>query len=244
MTENSKNKNQLIIAGSLLFVILILISAAAFLKNKKESEASTPTIQNSFSLNDLMKFETINVNIEWLEKRIGPHKSQYMDFFNYEIDGCKVAIQTTKNEHGRSVDSISLEEMSPHCTFDSSQIGIGGPAHLLKFKDLAALGDWHALQTCLSNCGNAADPTYGMTVEGPRALQFMLFQGVNSYTHSAASADLLKKRVFDVVSPADHDDLDGGYIDKLITQENYDHIWLSVFKDETIKSIGFGFAQD
>lgn len=242
MTENSKNKNQLTIAIALLFVILIFISGVAFLNNKKET--SIQPIQNSFDLNDLMKFETINVNIEWLEKRIGPHKSQYMDIFNYEIDGCKVAIQTNKNEHGRTVDAISLEEMSPHCTFDSSQIGIGGPAHLLKFKDLAALGDWHAHQTCLSNCGNAADPTYGMTVEGPRALQFMLFQGVNSYTHSMESAELLKKRVFDVISPANHDDLDGGYIDKLITQENYDHIWQSVFKDETIKSIGFGFVRD
>jgi hypothetical protein len=239
-----KNKNQTIGASILIFLLVILFATIALLNTKKQEQVSDQLISNSFGLNDLMKLETIDVNIEWLEKRIGPYKSELMDALDYEVDGCKVTIQTNKNEHGRSVDFIILEEMSPQCTFDSSQIGIGGPAHLLKFRDLAKLGDWHAHQTCLSNCGNAADPTYGMTAEGSHALQFMIFQGVNSYKNSHESAEHLKQRIFDIVSPNNHDDLYGDYIGKLIDQEIYNEIWYSVFKDETINSIGFGFVRD
>ena len=190
-----------------------------------------------------MNQEMIGVQRAYFEKITGTPKYVDRNYRSYDLDGCKISIKESKS---KSIESISLENISNKCTFDANQIFLYGPAHKLTFNSLIEAGyQFRAMETCIDGCGNIAEPTYGIEVWGPHAIGFIQFQGEYSWSTSKSERDLadraaenfLKKlrRILKTDSYVSYEEA----IEK-IGLEKYTDIFISEFKNVKITSITLG----
>jgi hypothetical protein len=188
-------------------------------------------------LNRLLSAEMLGVQRAYFEQISGVAKRVMDTYRQYDIGGCFVGIVEDKQQ---SILSIELEKISERCTFDAAKIFLEGPAHKLTFAKLnqVSIGGG-AKQACLGLCGNAADPSFGLIVETPRALANIEYDAEVSYNDASEAAarrlqSKLEKRYPGV-------ELDGDYLGKAIPSDIFTEMWLKEFRNVRITSIRFGY---
>lgn len=152
----------------LKLVVIILIalcgSSAVYAKTTKLSQIFNP--------------EMIGANIAYFERATGPAKNTYSDINTYKIGGCNVDATI----YNGTIQSLRLE-VSSKCTVDLNQFfshsyGKFSPAYQLTFGNFdmntGNIGQYYA--SCLTECGNAADPVIFEKWLGSRADQFIEVQ--------------------------------------------------------------------
>ncbi len=244
-------KKYLIIIYVQVILFIIAVAVIIIVINRNLVKNITDTIAKNnyltacvgdaekWTLNDSMKIENIGLNIKWLEKRIGLPKSDNI----YIVNECEVTIDSTDN----TVTFISINHLSQRCTFDSNKIGLNGPADLLRFKNIITTEDWKADYSCWAACGNSIEPSYGLTAEGPHSTSFMTYKADATYSTVGDQVEKFQKILANIFPPKKDDpessvpslpnELD---IEKALGREKYNQLWLSVFKDARMESLGFG----
>jgi uncharacterized protein YecT (DUF1311 family) len=126
------------------------------------------TTSNS-KLAEVFDPEMVGANIAYLEQIVGVARNIYGDVRVYKVDGCEVIAQISRG----TVDSLKLYP-SAACTFDLNAFQVGGnrlpSLESLTFGAFTKLvGSGQMYASCLSMCGNAAEPTVSMHWQGSRA---------------------------------------------------------------------------
>lgn len=208
-----------------LLPLALLVAAPAFAQNAK--------------LNAIMKPDTLGTQIGWLEKQIGPAKNIWKSSRTYDVGGCTVSLKISSDQ---SVQSIGLESISPKCSFDTTAIGLSGPAHKLRLKDIAAGGyRWKAEETCLGNCGNLVDPEFSMVSETPRLNNFVQHRAILADAQASRQITAFSGAVHAAATPTDDYGLFYRYVGSAISQEKYNQLWMKYFGEQRLKAIYFGY---
>lgn len=112
------------------------------------------------------------MNLAYVEKTVGPAIRSEFGFHEFEIENCKLTLQT--GEQGRSVEQIQLE-LTPEC--HASTTGLFTAEAIRKLSDLT-FADYATLldssfftSDCLTSCGNASDPVVSLGNPGSRSNQ-------------------------------------------------------------------------
>jgi hypothetical protein len=120
-----------------------------------DAEKKTPN-----SLARVFVPEMLNANLPYFERVTGPARNTYGNINTYLVDGCEVTATIANG----SVRALSVG-LSPKCTFDLNQFvhassGKFPPPHTMTFGQFDALiGGGQFMASCLTLCGNAADPS-------------------------------------------------------------------------------------
>lgn len=189
-------------------------------------------------LDRLLSADMLSAQRAYFESIAGVAKYVQGKTRKYDVDGCMVGIKENKDYE---IISIELENISSACTFDTAKIYLQGPAHRLTFGALSAMGIAStARESCFESCGNAADPTYGLGVEMPRARgSIEVDAGVDYNDESGKAADRLHSRLKNRYPRAE---LFGDFLGKSIPKTDYSTIWLVEFRSVRITSIKFGYG--
>ncbi|WP_236176392.1 hypothetical protein [Pseudomonas qingdaonensis] len=116
--------------------------------------------------------EMLGTNLRFFESVAGVARTSFGDTHTYKVQGCEI----TATAGGGTVSELRME-LSPTCKADlSTFIGDFAPpaAQPLTFGAMAGSsgGGLEFYASCLSMCGNAADPSVYALWQGPRAVGF------------------------------------------------------------------------
>jgi len=188
-------------------------------------------------LDKLMHHDMLGVQRAYFETIAGVAKRVNKNKRNYDINGCQIWITEDKD---LNVTSIELLNISNKCTFNSSNIFLNGPGHVLTF---GHINDYSfqakSVESCFVSCGNAADPTYGRYFSAPRYMNFIEFYA--EVTWSQRSLPAITKLNQELYRKFPNVDLSGYYLGKLIPQKIYDDAWINAFKNTRIERFRFGY---
>lgn len=190
------------------------------------------------ALPKIMQLENIGVQRTWLEQITGPAREVDSLHRTYRVDDCQVDVNEDAHE---KILNITLTGLSRHCSFDAASIGLRGPAHLIRSRDLMELGEWDADETCIGLCGNASDPSYSFHVRGPRAALHMEYSGNISYEAAGAAASQFGEAVTAAAAPEFQDELHFQYIGTALSLPVYNGIWKTTFGNHLLSDISFGY---
>lgn len=189
-------------------------------------------------LANIMHPETLLAQVSWLEKQIGPAKKIFDNRREYIVGDCTLVVQL---DSANRIANLGLEELSPRCTFGTDDIGLGGPAHLLRFRDLPSDLQWRADVICLFDCGNALDPIYTFQAEGPRAVQFLEYSAEISSAAAGKSGDAFKSELLTKIPARLRDKLPEDPILTLVNPAQFKALWLKHLGARRIESLYFGY---
>lgn len=188
-------------------------------------------------LDRLINADMLGTQRAYFEKIAGVAKRVHGQYRQYDIGGCLVGVTEDKTQ---AISSIQLENLSARCSFDASGIFLQGPAHKLTFGQLndTNIGGG-AKESCFGLCGNAIEPSYGLEVQTPRAMNMIEYDASVGYNNESAPAverleSRLQKRYPGV-------ELFGDYLGKKIPRKAFTEMWLNEFRNVRITSIRFGY---
>lgn len=144
-------------------------------------------------LSQVFTSDMLGAQTAYLEHLVGPamrvipiKKSEYR---SYKVDGCNVEARITSVAGGPpSVDALSLD-LSPRCKIDLKDFHLEPLS--TRGLTISKLADWKSLgfeSSCISLCGNAADPTVDFIQKSSHATNWI---GV-VYTITIADEPALK----------------------------------------------------
>jgi hypothetical protein len=210
---------------------LIIVCLGALLATHTATAQTSP-------LQTILRPQTLGAQVAWLEKQIGPAKTIYGKDRSYSVGGCTLAVQLNPDN---SIANLGLDTLSPACTFNTQAIGLKGPAHLLRFKELAENIDWKADAICLFNCGNAADPLYVLSGEGPRVVQFLEYKATISDAQAGKAASAFVDEVLSKMTARQKEHLSENPLQTWIPQASLNTLWLKHFGQQRVQSLHFGY---
>lgn len=210
---------------------LITLGLAAGLTT---SSASAQTAR----LADILRPQTLGAQIAWLEKQIGPAKTIYGKDRVYTVGHCTLDVHLHPDN---SIAHLGLQKLSPSCTFNTDAIGLKGPAHLLRFKDLTEHMAWTVDAVCLFSCGNAADPVYALQGEGPRLSQFLEYRAEISSAAAGKSGDAFSSELLTKIPVHQRDALNEKPVLKVMAQEPFNALWFKHLGAKRLESLYFGY---
>lgn len=189
-------------------------------------------------LADILRPQTLGAQIAWLEKQIGPAKTIYGQGREYVVGKCTIAVHLHQDN---SIANLGLQKISPSCTFSTDAIGLKGPAHLLRFKDLTESIDWNADALCLFECGNSADPVYVLQGEGPRVVQFLEYKAEISSAAAGKSGDAFSSELLTKIPKRQRDELMEKPARSMVGQAPFNALWLKHLGPKRLESLYFGY---
>lgn len=132
--------------------------------------------------------DVIGINPAFLEKRLGVPRRKNDAEAEFVIGGCSISYSLQGNEvTGFSVD------VGPRC-HPTIQGRLVTPQTTLG--QLRAKEDWGSyVASCLTGCGNAADPTIDLFYPGSRATQFVGVSYVTDYNQVSSALEAWEKAV-------------------------------------------------
>lgn len=233
-----------------LFLIVLIYLISHIFKsdtntiNTSVATKDRPVIENKINsqitfhenevLNKIMKFDMINVQRQYFENIVGPAKRVSEKWREYDVNGCMVI--TYENNH-QSISSIELRYITENCDFNTKNIyPFKGSVSQITFGDLLEHSmSWKADETCMGLCGNSHDPEYGAVIELPHVYQFLQIHARRMYDDDTYALYEKLQKLYPT------QDFSGEYIDKIISQSDFNKLWLQTFKNKKINSFRFGY---
>lgn len=185
--------------------------------------------------------EMIGANLAYFEQVTGPARNgSGTDINIYKVDGCEITAQISKG----TIEWLRMD-VSPSCSFNLTPFvpSVDGelpPVHQLTFGtfDKASRNTGRYMASCLTRCGNAADPVVYELWEGSRpemGLQVMLGVVLVDDASIAASnawqVPMEKAKGEDWVGEARFN----------CARNEYDDVARKAFRDITITTISIGY---
>jgi hypothetical protein len=192
-----------------------------------------------------MSSENLGLQREYFEKQFGLTAKSKIDedAFQYAIGECALNIEYSKDQ---AIASIEIENISKQCDFDTKNIFLSGKASDLTYGELVKYYGFEPLSSCYSGCGNAYDPSYGVFVEGPRAVNYFQLEASTKYNGAEGVYDSALKAKDSVKShfSEKYPNFDFWSGDDLgpISSLEFSQVWIDKFKDVKISSIKFGYS--
>jgi hypothetical protein len=199
--------------------------------------SSSASAQNT-RLADILRPQTLDTQIAWLEKQIGPAKTIYGKDRSYIFGGCTLGVHLNPDN---SIANLGLQKLSPSCTFNTEAIGLKGPAHLLRFNDLTAHMAWTVDALCFMNCGNAADPVYVLQGDGPRVVQFLEYKAEISSAAAGKSGEAFASELLSKIPVHRRDDLMEKPVLEVMAQAPFNALWFKHLGAKRLESLYFGY---
>lgn len=127
----------------------------------------------------LFTAEVIGMNLAHINQLAGPAVRSELHRHQYQVDGCALTLRT--DDADQTVQAVEVA-ITPSCQLSLAPLfnSFAGEPPLqlqaLNFDNFGKLlGGASYYADCLSQCGNAADPTVALYMEGPRALHLLEF---------------------------------------------------------------------
>jgi hypothetical protein len=176
----------------------------------------------------------INVQRQYFENIVGPAKRVSEKWREYDVNGCMVI--TYEDAH-QSISSIELRYITEKCDFNTKNIyPFKGFVSQITFGDLLEHSiTWQADETCMGSCGNAYDPEDGATMVLGHVYQFVEIHARRMYDSDAYSLYEKLQKLYP------NQDFSGNYINKIISHNDFNKLWLQTFKNKKITSFRFGY---
>jgi len=212
------------------------VSAQDLTGTKKESAETVKVDMDIIRvLSEIMKPDTVGVLKENFDKRFKPPtRHLHGSIYQYEFGGCEVIVEY----RNKSILSIELANLSEQCTFNAQSLHMSGVADKLTYKDLIEnLYSWDAKPSCYSLCGNAADPSYGINGEMPRAYGFLQIEAESDYDIASVGAQQVHDYFYKKYPSYEMLGDDLGPIHPM----EYNEIWIKNFKNVKLSRIKFGY---
>jgi len=213
------------------------INTSAVIKDKPVAENkinSQIVFYENEALSKIMKFDMINVQRQYFENIVGPAKRVSEKWREYDVNGCMVI--TYEDAH-QSISSIELRYITEKCDFNTKNIyPFKGFVSQITFGDLLEHSiTWKADETCMGSCGNAYDPEDGAIMVLGHVYQFVEIHARRMYDDDAYSLYEKLQKLYP------NQDFSGNYINKIISQNDFNKLWLQTFKNKKITSFRFGY---
>lgn len=192
----------------LLILILSVIALAIFIWSKKgkEVEIATkeavaagnvidgPTLEatvekvNPAPLAFATSAEVLSLNPDYLEQRLGVPKEKNASFMVFEVGGCTILYGINKG----SVTGFDVD-VSKDCQPTIHGIKVTPQTTYGQILSRETGGVYRA--SCLTDCGNAADPVVYLTYAGSRATGFIDVNYSTDYDQISSALDLWEQEV-------------------------------------------------
>lgn len=197
--------------------------------------AFTSSVVIAGPLDAIATLDILGSQRAYIESKLGPAQKVFGNERLYQWKQCRLTI----SEEKKVVTGVRIEPIGKGCDFDTSRIGLSGKASELTFGRFARQNMAHAEEACLTGCGNAAEPEYGAYAEGAHYQQFTRYEITTSYGKSEHVLDGFKAKLKKKIHINDDFELYGDYLGSKISQDDYDQLFFSAFKNIPVTSIRF-----
>lgn len=215
---------------------ILAIAVVSILATSSNIFASEPS-----KLRQVFDPEILFSDVAYLEHIIGsPAKNTYDNYRIYKVDGCEVEATISEG----TVRSLHID-LSPNCTFDlnaflPSRSNTFPTTHLMTFGQFNSTnesqGYINIYASCLTGCGNAADPVIYEHWEGPRAYgQLEIMLEVVQIDSAWKAAEKWKEKM---VKAEGHEWVEER---KFNCTQKYETVAQQAFQDVTISAITVGY---
>lgn len=205
---------------------IILICAAATLAS---------SIATATPLDDIATLDILGSQRAYVESKLGPAQKVFGNDRLYQWKQCRFTI----SEEKKVVTGVRIEPIGKGCDFDTAKIGLSGKASAMTFGKFLSIGPANAEEACFGGCGNAADPEYAAQLEGAHYQQFTNYEITTTYDKSEAILDALRNKLKKKTGITDDFEMYGDYLGTKISQEAYNQLFFTAFKNIPITSIRF-----
>jgi len=168
------------------------VEAGSVAQRPGSSAASNEQFSDDKTSRNLLAFatseEVIGLNPAYLEKKFGIPREKGITDLTFDVGGCRISYGFEKNEVTSFQTDVGL-----HCQPSLRGLTITPQTTYAQLKERGAWGDYVA--SCLTDCGNAADPTIDLTYPGSRATAFIGVTYSGGYRQVSTALDLWEKAV-------------------------------------------------
>lgn len=132
--------------------------------------------------------EVIGINPAFLQQRLGVPRETGDWGATYEVGGCTISYRFAK----RAVTGFSVD-LGPRCRPVIQGRQVSSTTTFAQLKKREPWGSYIA--SCLTSCGNAADPTIDLAYPGSRATQLVSVSYSTDYDQASKALDLWEQAV-------------------------------------------------